>query len=723
MATTALEIILRARDDASKVVSQAGHNMSSSMKSMGATVARAGAASAAAIGVAAVAAGTFAIKSATDFEKMNVALKTAFQGNEQAARDASRQITAFAAKTPYELQEVMTSFIKLKNMGLDPSREALTAYGDTASAMGKSLNEMVEAVADAATGEFERLKEFGIRSSVEGDKVKFTFQGVTTTVGKNAAEIERYLINLGKTKFAGGMEAQSKTLSGMVSTLRDSLSLAAAEFAEKSGLFDLAKNAVAGLTGAVDSLSTFLNDGVRIAQMFFHALRGVDPTLRPGEERLIGVAKVLAGLYDTFLAVREGVSQFAAVAQRTLLPPLQDLWKTIGTELVPALKELWTAASPILIPALKALATLIGVTLLVSLRVSIAVWTALVKTLTFTARAYTATINAIVAAIDWLAALPGLVTRFFTDIHNAIVETMTAAATTAITTTQNFVNGMVSWFQQLPGRVYRYVADLFTNKIPYAIGYAIGFASVMVPKLINDTVAWFQQLPGRIQAYLTQMVHNIQTSMMQAWNSAIIWSQRTIDGVIGWFTQLPGRIAGIFVGTAHAASTGMQNTANAAASGAANTVNSVTGWLSALPGRVTGAIAAIPGIVGGVFQAAAHAAMGALGRLWDGVQWIWNQISAVVDKIVGAFNRGTQAGKALKVPGFANGTNFAPGGLAIVGERGPELVNLPRGSQVIPNHKLSTAGVTINGLTINNYTPTDQRAMFAELGWTITRLT
>lgn len=42
----------------------------------------------------------------------------------------------------------------------------------------------------------------------------------------------------------------------------------------------------------------------------------------------------------------------------------------------------------------------------------------------------------------------------------------------------------------------------------------------------------------------------------------------------------------------------------------------------------------------------------------------------------------------LRVPGFANGTNFAPGGAAWVGERGPELVNLPRGSQVIPNHNV-----------------------------------
>lgn len=38
-------------------------------------------------------------------------------------------------------------------------------------------------------------------------------------------------------------------------------------------------------------------------------------------------------------------------------------------------------------------------------------------------------------------------------------------------------------------------------------------------------------------------------------------------------------------------------------------------------------------------------------------------------------------------PGFANGTNSAPGGLSWVGERGPELVNLPRGSQVFNNQQ------------------------------------
>ena len=43
-----------------------------------------------------------------------------------------------------------------------------------------------------------------------------------------------------------------------------------------------------------------------------------------------------------------------------------------------------------------------------------------------------------------------------------------------------------------------------------------------------------------------------------------------------------------------------------------------------------------------------------------------------------------QALSNLSTNKFAVGTNFAPGGMALVGERGPELVNLPRGSQVVP---------------------------------------
>lgn len=61
---------------------------------------------------------------------------------------------------------------------------------------------------------------------------------------------------------------------------------------------------------------------------------------------------------------------------------------------------------------------------------------------------------------------------------------------------------------------------------------------------------------------------------------------------------------------------------------------------------------------------------------------------------IGAFGGDIQSSinASASVPGFAGGTSFAPGGLALVGERGAELVNLPRGSQVVPNHELGGLG-------------------------------
>lgn len=155
-----------------------------------------------------------------EFDVLNAGLITATGSSEKAAV-AFEALNDFATKTPYGLQQAVEGFTKLVNLGLEPSERAMMSYGNTASAMGKDLNQMIEAVADAATGEFERLKEFGIKAKQEGDKVSLTFRGTTTTIGNNAKEIEGYLMALGENEFAGAMETRMNSLDGAIAGLGD----------------------------------------------------------------------------------------------------------------------------------------------------------------------------------------------------------------------------------------------------------------------------------------------------------------------------------------------------------------------------------------------------------------------------------------------------------------------------------------------------------------------
>ena len=155
-----------------------------------------------------------------EFDVLNSSLIT-ITGSSANAEKELAWIKEFAAETPFSLAEVTQAFIKMKSLGLDASKESLTSYGNTASAMGKSLNQMIEAVADASTGEFERLKEFGIKAKQNGDTVALTFQGVTTTIQNNAEAITKYLTDIGNKNFFGAMEERAKTLDGAISNLGD----------------------------------------------------------------------------------------------------------------------------------------------------------------------------------------------------------------------------------------------------------------------------------------------------------------------------------------------------------------------------------------------------------------------------------------------------------------------------------------------------------------------
>lgn len=167
--------------------------------------------------------GANAYSTRKEFAKYEAVLRNTLRSQEKAAQ-AMKMLQQLAADTPASLKEWTEAFIKLVNRGIKPTSDELTNMGDLASSQGKDVDQLIEAILDAMTGENERLKEFGIKASKNGNTVKYTFRGVTTEVQNSEEAIKNYLLSLGKLDgVAGSMAVQMQELEGMQSNLGDTL--------------------------------------------------------------------------------------------------------------------------------------------------------------------------------------------------------------------------------------------------------------------------------------------------------------------------------------------------------------------------------------------------------------------------------------------------------------------------------------------------------------------
>lgn len=97
---------------------------------------------------------------------------------------------------------------------------------------------------------------------------------------------------------------------------------------------------------------------------------------------------------------------------------------------------------------------------------------------------------------------------------------------------------------------------------------------------------------------------------------------------------------------------------------------------------------------------------------WDGASHAASVAGNAQDDAIRKINASSlsPAAKAAKIrgiSGYADGTDYAPGGVALVGENGPELVTLPRGASVTPNKQTqqmlqNNKNITIGQVVITN---------------------
>lgn len=211
------ELIVKTVDRSSRSI----NNIDSSLKKLGRTAKLAGAA------LAGIAAGQVArgiVNQYREFEKYRTVLTT-FLGSSQKANAELQRLQTLANSLPQDLQDITQAFTVLSRNGIDTSSESLTAFSNIATANAKSFSQLGEAVADALTGEFERLKEFGIKVSRENDGFVARIGDQQVAVAKTSTDLVRQLRSLGEEggRFGGAAAANADTLDQSFSNLQGAL--------------------------------------------------------------------------------------------------------------------------------------------------------------------------------------------------------------------------------------------------------------------------------------------------------------------------------------------------------------------------------------------------------------------------------------------------------------------------------------------------------------------
>jgi phage-related protein len=174
---------------------------------------------AAGIGIGAAVAGIgTGLKEGMDYETYRVQLNTATKDTQKAAKLMKNAIK-FANKTPFETGAIVQATSSFEAMGVS-SQKWLSITADMAGSTGKDVQQATEAVIDALkSGEFERLKEFGLsKNTLESlDKAGEVFDKKGSVI--NQAKLAELLFKEMDTRYKGGADALSKTTKGMWSTI------------------------------------------------------------------------------------------------------------------------------------------------------------------------------------------------------------------------------------------------------------------------------------------------------------------------------------------------------------------------------------------------------------------------------------------------------------------------------------------------------------------------
>lgn len=299
-------------------------------------------------------------------------------------------------------------------------------------------------------------------------------------------------------------------------------------------------------------------------------------------------------------------------------------------------------------------------------------------------------------------------------------------------------NGMVEWFTgiftgigQALSNVWQAITTAFNNVTAFLQNWGPTILAIMfwpfslliglVITFKDQIMAVLNALWSGISAGFQAVTGFIQTVFQTA--SAVVmavWSP-----IAGFFGGVWNQIRGIFSGVGNFFGAVFGWAANAA-SGALNSIIGVaSGVYNAIASffRPIGTVAG--NMIGGTIRGVVNGIIGMVQNGLNSFISMINGAAGIINKIPGVHIPGIPH---VGLPRLAFGAKNYAGGVTLVGERGPELVNLPKGADVYTATQTANAfrnsrggggGVTIQHMEVHN--DVDAHNVIEQIGWRLAR--
>jgi phage-related minor tail protein len=310
---------------------------------------------------------------------------------------------------------------------------------------------------------------------------------------------------------------------------------------------------------------------------------------------------------------------------------------------------------------------------------------------------------------EFFAKLWDGIKQVFETTINAVASFLSSSWETIKNVTSTVWNGIKDFFSQSWNAI-KQVFETTINGVSSFLTNAWNTISSTAKTVWNGIVSFFTSTWNTIKTTFQTVLTTVSNLVQTIWNVI----KNTTSNV---FNTIKNTISNVW--------NGIKSAVNSAINAVKNVVSSV--W-SAIKNTTSNVWNSIKNFVINPVDAIKNAVPAAFESMKNKIASVWEKVKGVIkaplNAIISTINSFISRLNGLKIPDWvpgvggkginipkipmlAKGTSFFPGGYAIVGEQGPELVELPRGSKVYPNSQTknmlgSTIAINIQNMTVRD---------------------